>query len=160
VDEASSPFRHQPKARDLNFCNSPIACPTPLALDASRSLWSLRSPLTMLRATSRLLACRITFFTRTPCGLCDNAKAVVHSVRAKRPLEYHEINVMEQGQEKWKGLYEFDTPVVSRPGLPLSLYIHRYRVPKCSTRSTSTRPELKKLRPHRSNLCIASRKKT
>ncbi|EMD61507.1 hypothetical protein GGP41_004110 [Bipolaris sorokiniana] len=66
----------------------------------------------MLRATSRLLACRITFFTRTPCSLCDDAKAVVHNVKAKRPLEYHEINVMEQGQDKWKGLYEFDTPVI------------------------------------------------
>jgi hypothetical protein len=29
-------------------------------------------------------------------------------------LTYHEINVMEPGQEKWKSLYEFDTPVVSR----------------------------------------------
>ncbi|USP74423.1 hypothetical protein yc1106_01697 [Curvularia clavata] len=66
----------------------------------------------MLRATSRLLACRITFFTRTPCGLCDNAKVVVQNVKSKRPLEYHEINVMEPGQEKWKDLYEFDTPVI------------------------------------------------
>jgi hypothetical protein len=69
--------------------------------------------LTMLRATSRLLDCRVTFFTRSPCGLCDAAKAVVRSVEAKRPLTYHEINVMEPGQEKWKSLYEFDTPVVS-----------------------------------------------
>ena len=84
-------------------------------LDASRSHGRLQ-PLTMLRATSRLLACRITFFTRTPCGLCDNAKVVVQNVKSKRPLEYHEINVMEPGQEKWKDLYEFDTPVVSRPG--------------------------------------------
>jgi hypothetical protein len=37
----------------------------------------------------------------------------VRGVEAKRPLVYHEINVMEPGQEKWKGLYEFDTPVVS-----------------------------------------------
>jgi hypothetical protein len=67
----------------------------------------------MLRATSRLLDCRVTFFTRSPCGLCDTAKAVVRGVEAKRPLVYHEINVMEPGQEKWKSLYEFDTPVVS-----------------------------------------------
>ncbi|EDU40013.1 glutaredoxin domain-containing protein [Pyrenophora tritici-repentis] len=66
----------------------------------------------MFRATSRLLACRVTFFTRTPCGLCDTAKAVVQNVKSKRPLEYHEINVMEPGQEKWKCLYEFDTPVI------------------------------------------------
>jgi hypothetical protein len=67
----------------------------------------------MFRATSRLLNCRITFFTRSPCGLCDNAKAVVQKVETKRPLIYEEINVMDPGQEKWKGMYEFDTPVVS-----------------------------------------------
>jgi hypothetical protein len=38
---------------------------------------------------------------------------VVRNVEAKRPLVYHEINVMETSQEKWKSLYEFDTPVVS-----------------------------------------------
>lgn len=68
--------------------------------------------ITMFRATSRLLECRITFFTRSPCGLCDTAKAVVEKVRAQRPLVYHEINVMDPGQERWKELYEFDTPVV------------------------------------------------
>lgn len=67
----------------------------------------------MLRVTSRLLDCRITFFTRSPCGLCDAAKAVVQNVKTKRPLEYREVNVMEPGQEKWKDVYEFDTPVVS-----------------------------------------------
>ncbi|KAH9870743.1 hypothetical protein IAQ61_006221 [Plenodomus lingam] len=66
----------------------------------------------MFRATARLLDCRIIFFTRSPCGLCDTAKAVVQSVQAKRPLEYKEINVMDPGQEEWKNLYEFDTPVV------------------------------------------------
>ncbi|CBX92388.1 similar to glutaredoxin domain-containing protein [Plenodomus lingam JN3] len=66
----------------------------------------------MFRATARLLDCRIIFFTRSPCGLCDTAKAVVQSVQAKRPLEYKEINVMDPGQEEWKNLYEFDTPVI------------------------------------------------
>jgi hypothetical protein len=66
----------------------------------------------MFRATARQLQCRITFFTRSPCGLCDTAKAVVQKVNAKRPLDYHEINVMDAGQEKWKNVYEFDTPVV------------------------------------------------
>ena len=67
---------------------------------------------TMFRATSRLRDCRITFFTRNPCSLCDTAKAVVGNVKAKRPFTYHEVNVMEPGQEKWKSVYEFDTPVV------------------------------------------------
>jgi glutaredoxin len=67
----------------------------------------------MFRASSRLLQCRVTFFTRSPCSLCDTAKAVVQNVKAQRGLEYQEINVMEPGQEKWKAIYEFDTPVVS-----------------------------------------------
>ena len=67
----------------------------------------------MLRATSRLLDCRITFFTRSPCGLCDTAKTVVQNVNKTRPLQYQEINVMDPGQERWKEVYEFDTPVVS-----------------------------------------------
>ncbi|KAF2255522.1 hypothetical protein BU26DRAFT_414929 [Trematosphaeria pertusa] len=66
----------------------------------------------MYRATSRLLQCRITFFTRSPCGLCDTAKSVVRNVKAKRNFKYDEINVMELGQEKWKNVYEFDTPVI------------------------------------------------
>lgn len=66
----------------------------------------------MFRASCRLLDCRITFFTRSPCGLCDTAKAVVQNVQAKRPLEYREINVMDPGQEEWRRLYEFDTPVI------------------------------------------------
>lgn len=37
----------------------------------------------------------------------------MQNVKAKRDLEYLEINVMETGQEKWKDVYEFDTPVVS-----------------------------------------------
>ncbi|KAH6614925.1 hypothetical protein C7974DRAFT_417137 [Boeremia exigua] len=66
----------------------------------------------MFRASSRLRDCRITFFTRSPCGLCDTAKAVVQSVNKARPLQYQEINVMEPGHEKWKHVYEFDTPVI------------------------------------------------
>jgi hypothetical protein len=85
---------------DLHNSNTSIHCSRECYLD-------------MFRATSRLLDCRITFFTRSPCGLCDTAKAVVQNVNAKRPLQYKEINVMEPGQEKWKSVYEFDTPVVS-----------------------------------------------
>ena len=90
-----------------------ITAPTYVVLSIALIKGSLFA-LAMFRATSRLLDCRITFFTRSPCGLCDAAKAVVQNVKAKRPFAYREINVMESGQEKWKGLYEFDTPVVSR----------------------------------------------
>ncbi|KAF2189645.1 hypothetical protein K469DRAFT_625461 [Zopfia rhizophila CBS 207.26] len=66
----------------------------------------------MFRASSRLLECRITLFTRANCSLCDTAKAVVGDVKQKIPFTYQEINVMEPGQEKWKSVYEFDTPVI------------------------------------------------
>ncbi|KAF2447852.1 glutaredoxin 2 [Karstenula rhodostoma CBS 690.94] len=66
----------------------------------------------MFRASSRLLQSRITFFTRSPCSLCDTAKSVVQNVRKERNFDYEEINVMEPGQEKWKNVYEFDTPVI------------------------------------------------
>lgn len=61
----------------------------------------------------RNFACRITLFTRSNCSLCSDAKQVLSNVWDKRPFEYDEINVMEQSQEKWKDMYEFDTPVVS-----------------------------------------------
>lgn len=69
----------------------------------------------MFRVTSRLLDCRITLFTRVNCSLCDAAKSVVGNVRERRPFTYHEIDVMQPGQEKWKSVYEFDTPVVCLP---------------------------------------------
>lgn len=68
----------------------------------------------MFRVTPRLLDCRITLFTRVNCSLCDTAKAVVGNVQKATPFTYREINVMEPGQEKWKDVYEFDTPVVGR----------------------------------------------
>jgi hypothetical protein len=37
----------------------------------------------------------------------------VQNVKKERDFAYEEINVMEAGNEKWKGVYEFDTPVVS-----------------------------------------------
>lgn len=55
---------------------------------------------------------RLTFFTRPNCGLCVEAKDVVSKVWKRRPFEYDEVNVMADKQEKWKKLYEFDTPVV------------------------------------------------
>jgi hypothetical protein len=73
----------------------------------------------MFRATSRLLDCRITLFTRANCSLCDTAKAVVGRVKEKRPVTYNEIDVMQPGQERWKSVYEFDTPVVCNEFLHL-----------------------------------------
>ena len=65
-------------------------------------------------AALRQYVCRLTLFTRANCGLCDNAKQVLSNVWDRRPFEYEEVDVMAASQSKWKDLYEFDTPVVSR----------------------------------------------
>jgi len=64
--------------------------------------------------TLRSLACRLTLFTRPNCSLCDDAKVVLSRVWDRKPFQYDEINVMAADQGRWKDLYEFDTPVVSR----------------------------------------------
>jgi len=68
----------------------------------------------MMRAPSTLrqLGLRLTLFTRANCSLCDDAKAVLERTRNTRRFEYTEIDVMVAGYDKWKALYEFDTPVV------------------------------------------------
>lgn len=58
---------------------------------------------------------RVTLFTRQNCSLCETAKAVVNLTTRQRPFDYREIDVMSAGQEPWKALYEFDTPVVRSP---------------------------------------------
>lgn len=70
---------------------------------------------TTMHATKALRqwACRITLFTRENCSLCSDAKQVLSQVWDKRPFEYDEVDVMAPSQTKWKGLYEFDTPVVN-----------------------------------------------
>src|ERR1700761_7469772 len=57
-------------------------------------------------------ACRITLFTRVNCSLCTSAREVLQRVNQKRPFEFHQIDVMEPQNSKWK-IYEFDVPVVS-----------------------------------------------
>ncbi|KAK5743926.1 hypothetical protein LTS12_023653 [Elasticomyces elasticus] len=67
-----------------------------------------------MRVTRSLLqnALRLTMFSRPNCSLCDDAKIVVRKVTGKNPAEYKEYDVMNAGNERWKDLYEFDTPVV------------------------------------------------
>ncbi|KAF2771790.1 hypothetical protein EJ03DRAFT_267983 [Teratosphaeria nubilosa] len=67
-----------------------------------------------MRATSALWqhAVRLTFFTRANCGLCTDAKQVLLKVWDRRHFAFTEIDVMAAGHDRWKALYEFDTPVV------------------------------------------------
>lgn len=66
---------------------------------------------TMRPSTKLLHACRITFFTRSNCSLCDNAKLVLSRVWDQRHFNYVEVPVMEPQHQKWQ-IYQFDTPVV------------------------------------------------
>lgn len=68
-----------------------------------------------MRPTFTLLAnaTRITLFTRSGCSLCTTAKDTLQSLQTKRPFDYAEVNVMQEGQKRWKDMYEFDVPVVS-----------------------------------------------
>jgi Glutaredoxin-like domain (DUF836) len=60
----------------------------------------------------RMHSARLTLFTRANCSLCETAKANIATVQRKRPTDYKEIDVMAEGQQKWRDLYEFDTPVL------------------------------------------------
>ena len=67
-----------------------------------------------MRFTLKLLqhSARVTLFTRANCSLCESAKEVLGHLRGKRTFDYKEIDVMANGSQEWKDLYEFDTPVV------------------------------------------------
>lgn len=67
-----------------------------------------------MRQTAQLLqhTARLTLFTRPNCSLCDSAKTVLQIVAKKRSFDYNEIDIMLPGQNGYKDLYEFDTPVV------------------------------------------------
>ena len=75
-----------------------------------------------MRATMVLLrqCLRLTLFTRPQCSLCEDAKGVLSTVWDRRPFEYDEVNVMAAKQDKWRALYEFDTPVVRSFSLALN----------------------------------------
>ncbi|PHH89497.1 hypothetical protein CDD83_5962 [Cordyceps sp. RAO-2017] len=64
-------------------------------------------------ASRRLLnACRITFFTRDNCGLCQEAAQVLSDVSKKRPFVCKKVNLALPESTPWRELYDFDIPVV------------------------------------------------
>ncbi|KAK8090043.1 hypothetical protein PG997_005004 [Apiospora hydei] len=68
-----------------------------------------------MRATTRLFqhATRITLFTRDNCGLCVKAKSILSEVKASRPFEYAEVDIIkDESIPRWRDLYEFDVPVI------------------------------------------------
>jgi hypothetical protein len=48
---------------------------------------------------------------------------VLGRVWDERPFEFREVDVMKAGQERWKALYEYDTPVVRSRGYVIEIPI-------------------------------------
>jgi glutaredoxin len=53
---------------------------------------------------------RVTMYSRTTCGLCDEAREVILAVRAENPFEYEEVLV--DGKADLEGRYGERVPVV------------------------------------------------
>ena len=53
----------------------------------------------------RMYTAQLTLFTRANCGLCDVAKARLEEVRKKRTVDYHEVDIIAEGNEKWRNVY-------------------------------------------------------
>lgn len=86
---------------------------------------------------------RLTLFIRQNCSLCTDAKDVMSKVWDRRPFEYTEIDVMAAKQEKWKNLYEFDTPVVSVKVVFLNVFMADKEHPGACGQSTREQPALR-----------------
>ncbi|KAK3301096.1 uncharacterized protein B0H64DRAFT_30847 [Chaetomium fimeti] len=66
-----------------------------------------------MHITGRLFqSCRITFFTRTGCGLCTQARSVLSDVWDQRPFAFKEIDIIKPEAKSWRDLYDFDVPVI------------------------------------------------
>lgn len=83
-----------------------------------------------MRATlaRRMYTAQLTLFTRANCGLCDVAKARLEEVRKKRTVDYHEVDIIAEGQQEWRDIYEFDVPV-----LHVERVFHTYSKPNIVT---------------------------
>jgi glutaredoxin len=64
-----------------------------------------------MRPTNALLV-RLTLFTRANCGLCETAKHTLRQLQRRKPFSYSEIDIMAPEHKTWKGVYEFDVPVL------------------------------------------------
>jgi hypothetical protein len=53
----------------------------------------------------RMYTAQLTLFTRANCGLCDVAKARLQEVLKSRTVDYHEIDIIAEGNQKWRNMY-------------------------------------------------------
>ena len=76
----------------------------------------------------RMYTAQLTLFTRANCGLCDVAKERLAQVVKKRTVEYTEIDIMREGHQEFRNMYEFDVPV-----LHVERVFHTYSKPNIVT---------------------------
>ncbi|ETN46320.1 uncharacterized protein HMPREF1541_00504 [Cyphellophora europaea CBS 101466] len=76
----------------------------------------------------RMYTAQLTLFTRANCGLCDVAKARIDEVLKKRTVDYNEVDIIAEGNQKWRNMYEFDVPV-----LHVERVMHTYSKPNIVT---------------------------
>lgn len=69
-------------------------------------------------------ACKITFFTKPDCTLCDGAMYVIKRVRTTVAFEIESVDITAPGNERWFEAYRHDIPVVHLNGTE----IFRHRV--------------------------------
>lgn len=54
---------------------------------------------------ARMYSAQLTLFTRANCGLCDVAKTRLDEVRKRRTVDYKEVDIMAEGNQKWRNVY-------------------------------------------------------
>ena len=54
---------------------------------------------------ARMYSAQLTLFTRANCGLCDVAKTRLDEVRKRRKVDYNEVDIMAEGNQKWRDIY-------------------------------------------------------
>lgn len=81
-------------------------------LQHQTSTLSTRNPKMRATRALRMYTAQLTLFTRANCGLCDTAKARLDQVQKKRTIDYQEVDILAEGQKKWRDMYEFDVPVL------------------------------------------------
>ena len=57
---------------------------------------------------------RVTLYTRSGCGLCEEAKHVLASARSRASFELEEIDIDRHPQ--WLALYHEEVPVIAIDG--------------------------------------------
>lgn len=91
----------------------------------------------------QILSVKLTFFTKTTCSLCVNAKNVLQSTILEDPIkllnpQLSVIDISDPKNKKWFDAYCFDVPVlhVERPGLPLVKFMHYFYKDKLTAELT------------------------